>query len=322
MSNAYINNILFGVSRHHVNSSYVQELLPYMLTETKLNQMQSDAGSLTYEDKFSTACTVAIRTPSRCAVVPRSSVLVHPETEEEHSNENIPQPVKKQVEIASLVEPKKNRYNHQRNSLFWAIYELEHPAEAFLGTKANAEVELRLKVVASLKSTPKRLKETNSKLTIEQTQALMGSMLVAKEDKLDFCVAYAVYYNKPIVVVYNKTYCVFSPMVDIELETEDVIVLYAVKSETSKQMIYTSEKNPTREMIRTLMETKIMGPLKSVSNYKISELDDIAAKLQIATKCKEDGGKEKRRKKEDVYNDIKVAIHSEQVPSYKPTVEN
>jgi hypothetical protein len=49
-----------------------------------------------------------------------------------------------------------------------------------------------------------------------------------------------------------------------------------------------------------------------MSNYKNPELDEIASKLKIDIKHKDESGKEKRRKKEDIYNDIRVAIHFDQ----------
>ena len=76
-------------------------------------------------------------------------------------------------------------------------------------------------------------------------------------------------------------------------------------------MSYSSEKNPTQCMINEIIETKVLGPLKAMSNYKNPELDSIAERLQIAIKYTEQG-KEKRRKKEDIYNDIRVAIHQDQ----------
>jgi len=280
MSNAYINQVIFGNSKEQVDEEYVRELLPLMLTDERMKRFQTN-----------------IHAESPNALVPENAL------------QNVPE--KKEIVLDTTA--RKPRFQQQKNSLFWSIYELEHPEEAFLGTKANAEVDHRLKVVASLKTTPKRLKETNSKLTIEQTQALLGSMLVAKEDKLDFCIAYAAYYNKPIMVVYEKTYCVFSPMVDVELKDEDVILLYASKPDSARQIIYEAEKTATPELISGIIKTRVMGPLRSMSSYKTQELDEIAAMLHVPTKQVEtdDKGKqkEKRRKKEDVYNDMKVVIH-------------
>ena len=277
MSNAYINQVLFGNSKQTVDAEYIQELLPLMLT---------------------TDYTL---------LVPLSTVPLPEELTISQEKEIVHQPV----------FPKPRNQNHlNKNSLFWSIYEIENPEEAFLGTKANAEINHRIKVIDALKKTPKILKETNSKLTIEQTQALFGKMLTAKEDNLDFCIAYAAYYKKPIVVVYEKTYRVFSPTVEINIsEEEDPIVLYASKSG------YNSEKNLTPDILQNIIKTRILGPLRSMSSYKNPELYDLAVFLQIPItqesqmkiieNARSKGSKEKRRSKEDIYNDIKVAIHND-----------
>lgn len=279
MSNVYINQVLFGVSMVDVDAKYIKDLRQYMLTSEKMNILSLSP--------------VPTPTPSPPSSPPSSPPL--PIT---------PTPIQKP------------RYQQQTNSLFWSIYDLEHPEDAFMGTKANAEIEHRLKVVTYLKPQPKRLKETNSKLTIEQTQALMGAMLVAKEDRIDFCIAYAVYYCKPIVIVYSKSYTVFSPTVDVELEGEDVIMLYASKS--GKNVVYSPENSVSSVMIANIIATKVRAPLKSISNYKALELDEIADRLNIATTLQTDAKKDKRRKKEDIYNDILVAIHND--INFTPTI--
>jgi hypothetical protein len=279
--------------------------------------------------------------PTACAVVSTPLRVNHPIPSAKQERRMSVGIAHKQ---SNEVFPRPRNHNQlNKNTLFWSIYEIEHPEEAFLGTKANAEIAHRVKVIDFLKKTPKRLKETNSKLTIEQTQALFGAMLTATEDKLEFCTAYAAYYNKPIIVVYENTYRVFSPTVEINIaEDEDPIVLYAKKQEYSKNIFYISEKNLTKDVLLQITKCRILGPLRSMSSYKNPELDQIAESLQIpitqlieakpataknvglaeedAThpfsrqndpppKCKP--LKEKRRSKEDIYNDIKVAIHND-----------
>jgi hypothetical protein len=299
MSNPYLNQILFGQSKEQVDSEYMQELIPLMLTDERMKRFLSnvDVDSIPLDHVIGNEVATEIQhTTPRCQV----NDCLYEATKRVGFHKNKGE------------SPDESRKIFKPNSLFWAIYELQHPEESFLKTRANAEVDHRLKVVTELKKTPKRLKETNSKLTIEQTQALLGSMLVAKEDKLEFCIAYAAYYNKPIVAVYEKTYRVFSPMLDIKLDEEDAILLYVSKHESSKLPIYTAEKNLTPDMIRTIIETKIQGPLRSMTSYKTPELDELASFFQVPIKFREnDMSKEKRRKKEDVYNDIKVAIHND-----------
>lgn len=276
MSNAYLNQVLFGHSKDQVDANYICDLLPLMLTDDKLSIPQN----------------ICIETP---AVV----CQIEDAKKEEKKEENIP-------EKRSEPVPAFQRRKLVQNSLFWAIYDIECPDNLFQ-TRANAEIEQRLKVATELKKTPKRLKDTNSKLTIEQTQSLLGSMLVAKEDALEFCTAYAVYYNKSIVVAYEKTYRIFSPTVDIDIsDPENVILLYASKPD--KMVVYESEKNLSTSILQRIVETKIAGPLKAMSNYKNPELYDIASKLHIEV-VSNATQKSKARKKEDIYNDIRVAIH-------------
>lgn len=280
MSNAYINQVLFGNSKQTVDAEYTKGLLPLMLTTDY-------------------ALSVSLST------VPLSVPLSVPLPEAPTISQE------KEI-VHQPVFPKPRNQNHlNKNSLFWSIYEIENPEEAFLGTKANAEINHRIKVIDALKKTPKILKETNSKLTIEQTQALFGKMLTAKEDNLDFCIAYAAYYKKPIVVVYEKTYRVFSPTVEINIsEEEDPIVLYASKSDSLKNITYASEKNLTPDILQNIIKTRILGPLRSMSSYKNPELDELAALFQIPVQ-EPSGSKSKRRPKQDIYNEIKVAIHND-----------
>ena len=268
MSNAYLNQVLYGHSKDNVTAKYICDLLPLMLTDDKILATQS-------------------------------------------SFQPLPPPLETDVVVQITKDtespaPAFQRRKMVQNSLFWAIYEIECPDHAFQ-TRANAEIEQRLKVATELKKTPKRLKDTNSKLTMEQTQTLLGSMLVAKEDKLEFCIAYAVYYNKTIIVAYEKTYRVFSPTVEINMtDPENTILLYASKPD--KFVVYDPEKNLSASLLQNLVETKVAGPLKPVSNYKNQELYDIASKFKI--NILSDGtGKQKTRKKGDIYDDIRVAIH-------------
>jgi len=290
MSNAYVNQILFGNSKTNVDAQYIRDLLPLMLSETRMTECRENLSMNTINTTNSENPSILVDTSYHSPTISQMPIPF------EHS------------------QPHNNIRHSPTNTLFWAIYESEHPEDAFMnGTRANTEINHRLKVVTELKKTPKRLKETNAKLTIEQTQALLGSMMVAKEDKLDFCIAYAAYYNKPIMVVYQKTYCLFSPMIDIDIKDEDVILLYAsLNRQQRNTKTYSLEHNITKQIICDIVDTKVASPLKAMSNYKTPELEEIAAKLQIETKQKDVAGKEKRRKKEDIYNDIKVAIHTDQ----------
>jgi hypothetical protein len=344
MANPYVNQLLFGHSKHTVTPEYVKSLEGNMLTSEWLakNNADNQAKSVVtdFAIKVATVMPKAIDIPKVAIDLPKATNVIPKATDIPKVAIDLPKAIDKpkvsdvpKVAIdlpkatnvmpkatnvmpkatnvmpkATAVIPKAtdmSRPQKQGNSLFWAIYAHENPAEEFLRpSAANVEIETRLKIVASLKQTPKRLKDTNSKMTLESTQALLGSMLTAREDKLEFCIAYSVYFGKHILVVYPTTYQLFSPYTTAEIEDDDhVIILYASKKQ---KIFYSAEPNPTKQMADTIIRTKLTL-LKAQSNYKIPELESVANRLNIATKTAEG----KRRKKEDVYNEIRLAIHND-----------
>ena len=292
MSNAYLNTILFGHSSASVNAAYVEALIPYMYTKEWVPPVQDAKPQVQPQ-------VPSVQAPNP-SVEQKDSPLEPKVPVVEHKV-----PVVEHREFRTITrEPRA-----LKNTLFWAIYEQECPGEAFLNPYSiNVEIETRVRVVDTLKKTPKRLKDTNSKLTQEATQALFGAMLTAKEDKLEFCVAYSVFFNKHILIVYPNTYRIFSPDLSTEIEDDDhVIILHATVISPSQKAVYKGEPNGSKQMADEIMRTHT-APLKPQSHYKTPELESIAEKWEIPTRTIGN----KRRKKEDVYNDIRLAIHTDQ----------
>jgi hypothetical protein len=187
-----------------------------------------------------------------------------------------------------------------RNTLFWsvflAVYEDGEYMEA-VRRSGNREVEEKVRIVDSLKKSPKILKETNSKLTLEQTQALYGSLLTSREDRIEFCAAYAAFYKKTIWLLYPKTYRVYSPTVDVSLDADAIVI--RVEPGPKHTFIYTLDQEPD---IKALIRERT-GLLQAQSKYKTDELAAIAEKLGVTVAPK--------AKKQEVYDAIRVAIHKD-----------
>jgi hypothetical protein len=283
MSNPYINHLLFGHSRRIVDKEYIDALKPHMMTVEWIQASAAAAAEPLRKDSiYSQKNSVLLETP-----------ILLPE----------------KAPVPTIPETTKPRHRQpHKNTLFWSIYSVENPAEAFLSpSAANVEIETRIKIVSTLNKTPKCMKDTNSKLTQDETQALFGAMLTAREDRVDFCAAYSVYYKKHILLVYPRTCRVFTPSSSATIEDDDdVIILRAAKDDLTQKTVYSAELNPTKEMAETILREK-PTPLKAQSTYKNAELESIAVILNIPAKTPEG----KRRKKEDLYNDIRVAIHND-----------
>ena len=312
MSNVYTNQVLFGHSKNLVDKKYVDGLLPNMLTTQWLLTHSKPAENKEFENPFAVANASSktedysdnrsrVRAEPLCdgdyPQINRNAMKVYESSTACAVTVDIPQP-------KPVVRPA--RKTLPGNTLFWAIFSAENPKETFLRpSAANVEIETRIQVVNSLKNTPKRLKDTNSKLSIEATQGLLGSMLIAREDKIEFCIVYSVFYKKHILIVYPNTCRIFSPSTTTDIEDDDhVIILYAEKPDG--KIVYSAELNPTKQMADTILQTK-PTLLKAQSNYKTPELESIAIHFGIATKTAEG----KRRKKEDVYNDVRLVIHND-----------
>lgn len=307
MSNAYVNQLLFGHTNRSITKEYVDGLLPNMLTvewmakhnATVISQVKTQS-SLEEEEE---ARTIPEYTSFGLQKQPvKNSSAAH----------NVKDSISQAI---STMKPDKHRTNTRGiagTTLFWAIYSAEHPKEAFLRPSAqNVEIETRMRIVDELKKTPKRLKETSAKLTIEQTQGLFGAMLTAREDRLDFCVAYSVYYNKHILVVYPKTYRLFSPTSDSTIEDDDHVIILSASCRSGKTTYsFNPENGKCKSTADEIMRTHL-PPLRAQSHYKTAELESMAVKIGISTTTSTVLCEGKRRKKEEIYNDIRVAIHND-----------
>jgi hypothetical protein len=187
-----------------------------------------------------------------------------------------------------------------RNTLFWSIYMATHEYVDYmeaLRRSGNCEIEEKLRMVDSLKKSPKVLKETNAKLTLEQTQALYGSLLTSREDRIEFCTAYAAFYKKTIWLMYPKTYRVYSPNVEVSLDSDAIVV--NVEPGPKHTFVYRLDQESD---IKALVGERT-GILGAQSKYKMDELVPIAEKLGLTVAPK--------TKKQEVYDAIRVAIHKD-----------
>lgn len=217
----------------------------------------------------------------------------------EESN-NITEKSEIKLETYAKREKEKGVKPPVKNTLFWSIYMAMHEYADYLEAlrrSGNCEIEEKVRMVDSLKKSPKVLKETNAKLTLEQTQALYGSLLTSREDRIEFCTAYAAYYKRTIWLIYPKTYRVYSPTVDVSLDADAIVV--RVEPGPKHTFVYSLDKDSD---IKALIGERT-GLLQAQSKYKMDELVTIAEKMGVTVVPK--------AKKQEVYDAIRVAIHKD-----------
>lgn len=179
-------------------------------------------------------------------------------------------------------------YPRQKNSLFWCVYIGAYGMGEYTMAErksANVEMQERQKMFDYFRENPAKLKQGNTKVSNVLIQEIMADIMVETRDPnsvFHMLIAYSVFHKKTIYYVRKNTYIVFSYMEDSEdTDIENTLVIYA-KNEKE----YGICEDPTEEDIREIIDNKYRWvsydkPLRGISTYKMSDLEEIARRLQV-----------------------------------------
>ena len=182
----------------------------------------------------------------------------------------------------------------QSDTIFWCVYTFVNGYSDYLmiGSRyANHEIEEKQKLFAFFKKCPKVLKTTNCKITNVQVDEILSEML-CMQDQMSFLgiLALVVYYKINILLVHEtkKIYLSFCLTDDDKEESSNIskktCVLYKHPKSNKRYKMRMYDEEP--ESILKIKETMLclesyMKPLRAISTYKVSELEEIADKLGI-----------------------------------------
>jgi hypothetical protein len=204
----------------------------------------------------------------------------------------------KEPKDKNIFEPK------QKDSIFWCVFMhvYGYGEYSMVGSKyGNRELEEKQKMISFFKENPKALKTTNHKITNGNIQEIHSEYLsVQNETTLLGVIGLAVYYNLRILLVdtSKKTY--------FDYHTNDTTKTCVLFKNTGirGQKKYTFDMSMTDEKIQTILQTMLClehytKPLRAISTYSLSELEEIGKKLGLC-----DETSQKKSKKQELYNQI------------------
>lgn len=292
----YLNGILYRHDKNNVDMKWVSELSKYWYTTQRKMQIADLYPSVKTESHVATQAV---------DVVGKSSTRA-----------------KEYNRISPLRESGPNQ-------LFWCIYiahyGYKHYLEAVHYGATNIEMREKSAISEFLSKNPKRMKNTNYKLSVSATQELAGKFMVQPRDTVDMCIAFSVYYEATIYLVYSNRYLVFYPTLmaddsDNSRESDGKLFIIYVETPCSTGGVGGS-LGPTKKMenkrdyvllddtdenkkqrISSIKETHYeiahyTKGLKGMSAYKVAELTIIAQKLGVDTNTS----------KQELYNNLLVA---------------
>jgi len=195
-------------------------------------------------------------------------------------------------------------------SIFQSVFLLHYGYSEYImagNRMLNRELEEKQKIMETLSKTPKKLKECNHKLTNDNIQEILSGLLVATKEEIMHLVAYSVYYNRIIYLVFTHSYLVFSPTKETAVDStniESVYILNQTRKHPKYGGSYYPDFNPTLEKLENIHNSKIhlehyAKPFKGVSAYKLPELEEMATKMGVF-----ENGVPVKYKKKELYDKI------------------
>ncbi len=194
----------------------------------------------------------------------------------------------------------------QKDKLFWCFYIILNGYEEYEMIRTNSfsiEKQLKIKTVEKLKSIKDQLKELKLKRT-ELEDELVNKQMITTKGLCALCLVH----NVSVTYVYGRKYCEITP---IEPAVKQGIIMQNEKKEDALK--WTSNEMNNNEDFLTQIRAdywfieNIQKPLNAPSAYTLSELQEIANKLQITTHVQVNE-KSKAKTKTALYEEILQTI--------------
>ena len=275
---SYCNSIFFCCK-----DVTIDELQPHMLTN--LNKA--------LEPKVVVEPEVEVECETQQETVVESKVVV------EENNIITDVVAKDPVQSLQSVQPK------QTDTLFWCLYIAIFGYNDYLEVSRNygvKELDIKKQIADFLQSCPSAFKQTNVKVTKVAIQEIRSDLLTSqKETSIPCLLAMIVKYKINVILVdpsdkfYLEYYSDTTSDDSIFILQKDTFGKYKLQIEPVTKEILDTWKEE-----RTALES-YLKPLRAISLYKITELEELARKIGILDD-------KKRYKKMELYNDISEVL--------------
>ena len=207
----------------------------------------------------------------------------------------------RQHEIAihekELISPR-----HQ-DTLFWCLFIINFGYKEYLQVDRNygvKELEEKQKIYEFIKNNAAKVKQTNYKITNVAIQEMLSELMTPqKQTSMLSLIGLIVYYNVNLLIVNEETKCMLEFWANTEMKTDTfTYILYKSSDGKYKLQFENIGEYKVKELRNKYMVLEHYSKyMKSVSSYKVEELEEMARKLNIFDETK-------KYKKNDLYENI------------------
>lgn len=188
--------------------------------------------------------------------------------------------------IAPIIEKQKQKQKSIKlppDSLFWNIFVHVYGEGEFfqIGSKfTNREWEEKNMIRSFFSTKPKELQTTNHKITLGNIKEMMSEYMVSTSTTLLGLIGLSVYYKMPIILVdlEKRTHLSFLPM-----NTDKETLILIKNRGKGKAPDHYEVGDDIKDTFGLASYTR---PLRAISTYKRSELEEIAEVVKIDSENK------------------------------------
>jgi hypothetical protein len=194
----------------------------------------------------------------------------------------------------------------QKDTLFWCVFIAAHGYNEYLQVNRNygaKEIEIKENISNILNNNKKSFKACNYKITQIKIKEIVSDFLTTiKDTNIDCLIALSVYYKINFYIIHKSN----KYMIKIDANPEENYPTYLLYCDSfNKYSIDINEltsKDITNLYDKYVYIDNYLKPVKSIVNYKVDDLINIASKLKIYDKTKK---YKKQELYELIYNFIK-----------------
>jgi hypothetical protein len=209
---------------------------------------------------------------------------------EEHQHEIV-------IDEKELISPR-----HQ-DTLFWCLFIIHFGYKEYLQVDRNygvKELEEKQKIYEFIKNNSAKVKQTNYKITNVAIQEMLSELMTPqKQTSMLSLIGLIVYYNVNLLIVNEETKCMLEFWANTEMKTDTfTYILYKSSDGKYKLQFENIGDYKVKELRNKYMVLEHYSKyMKSVSSFKVEELEEMARKLNIFDETK-------KYKKNDLYENI------------------
>jgi hypothetical protein len=239
------------------------------------------------------------------SLIPKTSPpATTPELVRDILQQEIPQDMSGQLDLVDETPVVQFVVPTQQDSLFWCIYIAKHGEQEYMQIARNygvKELEIKKQVAEHIQTNSTQLKNVNVKITKIKIQEMLSELLTTQKETSLLCVyGLLCFYNINIILMDSTERFLLEFVCDTSAESPT----YVLKKDSYGK--YKINAQPyTVDQLSELRAKMIslenyLKPLKAISQYKLSELEDLAKKLGIYQE-------DKKYKKAEIYDELSAA---------------